>query len=240
MREFLTGIRLLREALSEDAPILSVWIREGNRLPPDVYRQLRARGIPLHRVPEERLRALSGTQASRLTVLTRIAPLSLVDPDTLIQHLQATRGLAMALDGVQDTGNAGNLARSLAFFGGVGIFWPTRRTVPLTQAVLDRSRGALRHLLVARTPNLRETLRAFQEEGGTVWALETGGEPLHRLTPRRPLVLVVGDEHRGIRRPLLRMADAVVSIPGTGRLPSLNVASAGAIALHWIAVHHGT
>jgi len=120
----------------------------------------------------------------------------------------------------------------------VGVFWPTRHTVPLSQAVMDRSRGALRHLIVARTPNLREVLMAFQRKGGAVWTLETGGEPLHHLTPPRPLLLVVGDEHRGIRRSLLRMADAVVSIPGSGPLPSLNVASAAAIALHWITVHH--
>ncbi len=238
MRAFLTGIRPLREALSSGTPVLSVWVREGDRLPRDLYVRLRSLGIPIHRVPEERLRQMADQPVRHLSVLTRISPIPLVTPEELQNTLLKHAGFALALDGVQDTGNAGNLARTLAFFGGTGIFWPTRHTAPLNQAVLDRSRGALHQLQIARTPNLRETLRAFQQKGGKVWALETGGSPLTRHIPRFPLILVVGDEHRGIRRPILRLADAVVTIPGRGIPASLNVASAAAIALHWIATHH--
>lgn len=53
-------------------------------------------------------------------------------------------------------------------------------------------------------------------------------------TPRWPLILVVGNEIRGVSRGLQKYADILLDIPMVGRKESLNVASAMAVAVYAI------
>ena len=71
---------------------------------------------------------------------------------------------------------------------------------------------------------------------GAVVALETGGEPLHRVKPPTAGVLIVGHEELGIPREELDYArnhGMVATIPHRGPKSSLNVGVAAGIALAW-------
>ncbi len=54
--------------------------------------------------------------------------------------------------------------------------------------------------------------------------------------PRFPATLVLGGERSGVSPGVIEAADVVVAIPMLGMANSLNVATAAAILLYWLAV----
>ncbi len=227
---FQEGVGTLRRALHREIPVEGVWIPRDLRLPPDVYHLLRARGIPLHRMDAQ---AFAHRFGGPPRVVFRLADLQPIAPETFFQRL-APRGFGVVLDEVQDVGNVGNIARSAAFFGAVGLVLPTRRSVPLSGELHHASSGGASRVAWCRVGHLPRFLQDARERGIWIYVLETDGVPLERVAFAFPLLLVVGAEKRGVRRSVRRYADAVIRIPGR-QLASLNVASATAIALYEIA-----
>jgi len=64
-----------------------------------------------------------------------------------------------------------------------------------------------------------------------VVVVERGGEDIRRSNFELPCALVLGSEGEGVSKSLLELADKVLSIPMVGKVNSLNVSSAGAIAM---------
>jgi len=135
------------------------------------------------------------------------------------------------LDHITDPQNAGNLIRTCEVFGGVGVLLPKDRSFPINQTVVKASAGAVFHLTFSRVPSLKRALEEFQRMGGSVVVVERGGEDIRRVQFPMPCALVLGSEGEGVSKSLLERADLVVSIPMVGKINSLNVSSAGAIAM---------
>jgi tRNA (guanosine-2'-O-)-methyltransferase len=75
---------------------------------------------------------------------------------------------------------------------------------------------------------------AAREDGFTVVGLELADAaiPLHQISAGPDVCLAVGNEDHGLSPATLAACDAVAFIPLTGRVGSLNVATATAIALY--------
>jgi len=142
--------------------------------------------------------------------------------------------LLVALDRVTDVGNLGSIARSAEAAGVDGLLLEHRRVAPIGPGALRASAGALEHLRVGRTPNLRRTLELARVEGFSVLLAEAGGCPLARLDAALAsarLIWVLGSEDRGARSAIRRQANAIVGIPSSGSVASLGVAAAAAYLL---------
>ena len=93
---------------------------------------------------------------------------------------------------------------------------------------------------IARCGNVARTLQMLKQAGYWVVALAPGGElSVYELDTARKLVIVVGSEGEGIRPIVRKTADFVVSIPMRGKVASLNVAVAAAVALFEIVRRRG-
>jgi 23S rRNA (guanosine2251-2'-O)-methyltransferase len=140
----------------------------------------------------------------------------------------------VALDRVTDVGNLGSIARTAEVAGVWGLVLEHRHAPPIGAGALRARAGALEHLPVGRTPNLRRALELCRSEGLGVLVAEPGGQPLERVPPdliRGDLVLVLGGEAEGTRAGVRALADELVGIPLRGRVGSLGVAAAGAYLL---------
>lgn len=75
---------------------------------------------------------------------------------------------------------------------------------------------------------------AAREDGFTVVGLELADDavPLHQLTAGPDVCVAVGNEDHGLSPSMLSACDTVAFIPLLGRVGSLNVATAAAIALY--------
>ncbi len=229
---WLYGRNPLREAIRAGQPVERVLVAEGSRLPPDLLRRLRQQGVPVETVPRARIEHLAGGHRGHQGVVFRLAVRSPEPPERVLQRILEDRAFGVYLDRVQDPQNLGNLLRSAYAFGARGALWPARGSAPLSPVVLKASAGALLHLPVARTGNPVPVLQRFQAAGGRVYAVETGGVPLSQWRFQFPALFVFGGEGTGIRKPVLRKADAVVTVEMEGNIASLNVAAAAAVVLY--------
>ena len=158
-------------------------------------------------------------------------------PETTLEDLllAAPPRFLVALDRVTDVGNLGAIARSAESAGATGLVLEHRHAPPIRAGALRASAGALEHLQVGRTPNLRKGLELARAEGLPVLAAEAGGAPLAEIDPALlagDLIWTFGSEDKGLRPGVRQVASAIVGISLHGRVESLGVAAAAAYLLH--------
>ena len=106
----------------------------------------------------------------------------------------------------------------------------------MTPAASKAAAGALEHCKVARVTNLVRALEQMKEAGLWTIALAADGEKdLGQIDLKAPTALVLGSEGQGVRPLVRKTCDHIARIPMLGRVGSLNVAAAGAIALYEVA-----
>jgi 23S rRNA (guanosine2251-2'-O)-methyltransferase len=145
----------------------------------------------------------------------------------------ATPGTVLILDHLQDPQNLGTLLRAAEATGVTGVVIPRHRAAEVTPAVVNASAGAVEHLTVCQVPNLVRAIEELKRAGWWIAALDTGADT-HNLFETElpsPLALVIGSEGTGISPNVRRRSDLVLALPMTGRIASLNAATAGAVAL---------
>ena len=138
----------------------------------------------------------------------------------------------LALDQVQDPGNLGTLARTMAALGGPGIITPKDRSAHPGAGAMKSSAGAISRINLAQVTNLSRTLDLARDNGFWIYgAVMREGSDVFEMKLNFPALLVLGGEDKGIRPNVLKRCHEKVHIPMPGGFDSLNVAQAGAIIL---------
>jgi 23S rRNA (guanosine2251-2'-O)-methyltransferase len=198
---------------------------------------LAAKGrVTVKHVSAGKLAGAARTEAPQ-GVLARCAPLEEVELDTLTKRRKGVAPFLVAVDGVTDPGNLGALLRAAECNGVTGVVLPRHRSVHVTPAVTKAAAGAIEHLPMTVVAGLPNTLERLKTAGVWVVGLDGGGDtPVDRLPlASEPLVLVLGAEGAGLSPLVRKRCDLVAAIALRGRLASLNVAAAGAIATYEVA-----
>ncbi len=260
----LPGVNPVLELLRSDpARVDTVFIRKGrhDKRSDEIIDICRAAGVRFALVDDQMLekllrghgahpqnspRSLQDALRACQGVLARLYSAGFVELDELLgQVMQAPLPLLLALDQVQDPGNAGTLARTLYALGGAGLVVPRHNGVYLGSAAAKASAGALARLPVAKPANLGQALDAAADLGFNIYGAvmqEEGGpeaESAFAFTPRLPAVLVLGSEEGGIRPGIAKRCDKLIYVPMLRDFNSLNVAQAGAIILAEMAKNSG-
>lgn len=167
----LPGVRPVLDIL-RDAPerVDAVFLRKGRHSKDmgEVVDLCRAAGVRFSLLdPAAFARVWRGAhKAGNETVVARLfeAGFSSLE-DMLASVMDAPLPLILALDQVQDPGNAGTLARTVYALGGAGILVPRHNGVFLGAAAAKAAAGALDRLPVAKVANLGQALDAAEKEG---------------------------------------------------------------------------
>lgn len=140
-------------------------------------------------------------------------------------------------DGITDPGNLGALLRSAECAGVTGVVLPQHRAVHITPAVTKAAAGAVEHLPMALVGGMPAAVKQLRDAG--VWVVgldERADKTLWELSMGdAPVALVLGAEGPGLGRLVRERCDELVAIPMRGRVASLNVGTAGALACFEIA-----
>lgn len=194
------------------------------------------RRVPVREVTRRKLDEAALTAAPQ-GVIAKAAAVQPVPLEELARPAGNTLPLVVATDGVTDPGNLGAILRTAEVAGATGIVLTSHRSANLTPAAVKAAAGAIEYLPIALVGGLPAALAKLRDAG--LWAIGLDGYASDGLESLRvgdePLVLVLGAEGRGLSSLVERRCDQMVSIPVLGRIESLNVAAAAAVALFDIA-----
>lgn len=142
-----------------------------------------------------------------------------------------TKGLIIALDGIQDPGNMGTILRLADWFGAKQIVCSKDTVDCYNSKVIQSSMGAIYRIPVHYV-NLADYL---QHSSLPKFGAMLAGKPYKEIDYPADAILVMGNEGKGVRPEIEALFDVPVTIPRLGQAESLNVATATAILLAEIA-----
>ena len=151
--------------------------------------------------------------------------------------------LVVALDELEDPQNFGAIIRSAVALGASAILWPEHHAAPLSPATFRASAGAIEHAALYRVKSLHVALNRLHDAGATIVGLDANADctlstALDRFQMEGgPVVLVIGAEGKGLRKPVKRACTCLARLPMSGRIDSLNASVAAGIAIYEIMRH---
>jgi 23S rRNA (guanosine2251-2'-O)-methyltransferase len=141
--------------------------------------------------------------------------------------------LVVALDGVEDPHNLGAVLRTAEACGASGIIVPERHSAPLSATVVKASAGASAYVPVVRVRNLVNAIDEMKERGLWIVGVDPAGrEEWTAFDYKTPTAIVLGGEHRGLRRLVREHCDMLVRLPMLGKIASLNISVAAGVVLY--------
>ena len=149
-----------------------------------------------------------------------------------LRDLPAGPQCALWLDGVGNPHNLGAILRSAAHFGVAAVLLPKHSTLALSGAAARVAEGGAEAVPFVRLGREDNSIAQLHGAGFKLAAtVVRGGSDLFKTAMPQRLVYVLGAEGEGMSPELAAMCDLRVSIPGSGAVESLNVASATAVLL---------
>lgn len=152
--------------------------------------------------------------------------------DAWLQSLPEGPCCALWLDGVGNPHNLGAILRSAAHFGVSALLLPGDSTLALSGAAARVAEGGAEVVPMVRMGDAGAAIEQLRDAGFTLAAtIVRGGQDVFATRLPDRLVYVLGAEGEGMGDALASACDLRVSIPGSGAVESLNVASATAVLL---------
>ncbi len=163
-------------------------------------------------------------------VIALVSPIKYTDFDEFIETHPENASLVV-LDGVEDVHNIGAIIRTCVCAGIDGIMIPSRRNSPITSVVEKTSAGAVNHIPIIKVNSLSSSIQKLQKHNWWVIATEADSKDTCYDINYCDMnfALIMGAEHAGVSKSLLKMSDYQVKIPMLKDFNSLNVSAATAI-----------
>lgn len=231
----LIGRKPVLEALQQGTAIEKIFLLRTATGPEmnTIKHLAKEQNIPMSQVPVEKLNSL--TKAQHQGVVAWASLLQYVDLQAGISHVveQGQTPLFVLLDGVTDVRNVGAIARTALCCGAQGLILPTSSSASLTEEAVKTSAGALRNILLCRTPSVPQAIDILRLNGIQVLGTQMQGSiPVFEADLTGPAVIVMGAEDTGISKDVIKRADTLIRIPMASNFDSLNVSVATGMILY--------
>ena len=176
-----------------------------------------------------------GADAVHQGVMIEVAPLPPVSIQSAIEKALLGQPLII-LDQVTDPHNVGAILRSAAAFNASALIMTRRNSPPLDGTLAKAASGALEFMPVIHIANLARTLADLSKQGVQIIGLDgSASHSLEAAALRHPCALVLGAEHKGLRRLTAENCDMLCFLNTPGPLKRRHVSNAAAVAMHSIA-----
>ncbi len=186
-------------------------------------------GVSLRRVSRRHMGSEALTE-SHQGVIAKAATLAEADFDAMTEDRNA---FLLVLDGITDPGNLGAILRTAECAGVTGVVLGRHRSVHISPTVTKTAAGAVEHVPMALVGGIPTALTQLNDAGVFTVGLDGGGDRSIFELPQLsdgPTALVLGAEGPGLSRLVRQRVNTMASIPLSGELNSLNVATATAVA----------
>jgi len=156
-------------------------------------------------------------------------------PRTLAEVLEdvADAPLLLLLDGVTDPHNLGACLRVADGAGAHAVIAPKDHAVGINATVAKVASGAAETVPYLMVTNLARCIGELKaQQIRVIGAADDAPQTLHEADLRGPLALVLGAEGKGLRQLTRATCDRVARLDLPGKIKSLNVSNAAALALY--------
>ena len=235
MNDFLYCVQPVKSALSQERRSLKkLYLKKKSdssfRLK-EIREMAEKIGIPVNEVSKLKLSEMCSNPVHQGVVLF-CSSLNFSSLEDYSQPLNKNNPLIIALDQIEDPQNFGAIIRTCGFYNVGAVVVTKEHNCRLSPAVSKASAGVSEWFPVIKVPNLARFLREQKSKGFWVVGLEENtNESVFSLKKDRPLIIVLGNEGRGIRHLVKNNCDNLCRIPGNRKISSLNVSNAAAVVL---------
>ena len=153
------------------------------------------------------------------------------DLDSVLKN--NTEDIVVMLDHIEDPHNFGAIIRTCEAAGIHSIIIAKDRQVPVTSTVMKTSVGTVDNMKIVLVSNLVNSIEKLKQEG--YWIVGTSLEnsvDYREVDYDGKIVIIIGNEGKGISRLVSQKCDYLVKIPMYGKTNSLNASVAAGIMIY--------
>ena len=160
-------------------------------------------------------------------IIAQISPIKYMDLDDFLENKHENSSVVI-LDGVEDSHNLGAIIRTCVCAGVSGIIIPSRRNVQVNATVEKTSAGAINHIPIIKVNSLVNAVQKLKNSDWWVVATDASAKDNYYDVNYKDMnfALIMGAEHAGVSKSLLKASDFIVKIPMLKEFNSLNVSNA--------------
>lgn len=205
-----------------EIPLTKVRWLEGHALQEEAKRIYRELDLEFQRVP-------SG-------IYMLVSPINIYEPTWIYNQLESRIPIKiLALDQVTDAHNGAAIMRTAAFYGVDAILISSKGNFGLGPGFSRIASGATEHVKIVRCSALPKTITKIKELGAICIGLsEHASGTLEAIDTAKPICLVLGAEDVGMSHAVSRVVETTIAFKPAGKIKSLNVSVAAAIAMEKI------
>jgi TrmH family RNA methyltransferase len=148
--------------------------------------------------------------------------------------LQGDAALVVVMAGVQDPGNVGTIVRSAEAFGATGVVAARGTADAWSPKALRASAGSALRLPLLRGMAVPVLLAQLKMARVKIYAASSKPSDAEEFTAnlREPCAIFIGSEGAGLPAEVLHAADAMISVPISAAVESLNAGVAASVVLY--------
>lgn len=206
----------------EEIPMTKVRLMEGHALQEEAKMIYRDLDYEFQRVPSQ--------------IFMLVSPIKIYEPTWIYNQLESRIPIKiLALDQVTDAHNGAAIMRTAAFYGVDVILISAKGNFGLGPGFSRIASGATEHVKIVRCSALPKTITKIKELGAICIGLsEHASGALEELDHSKAICLVLGAEDVGMSHAVSRVVETTIAFKPAGKIKSLNVSVAAAIAMEKI------
>ncbi len=160
-------------------------------------------------------------------VIAFVSPIEYMELEDFLEKPHQNSSVVI-LDGVEDVHNLGAIIRTCVCAGVEAVIIPSRRNVQVNSVVEKISAGAVNHIPIIKVNSLVNAVQKMKESDWWIIATDASAKDNYFDVDYNNMnfAIIMGAEHAGVSKSLLKASDYVVKIPMLKDFNSLNVSNA--------------
>ncbi len=223
----IEGIKLLEEAINEEAQIEKIIICEESTKTADISKNL------MYEIAKYDCIYVTQKIFKLLTqVMNPQGIMAIIKRNKERPSIKYDEDVIVALDDLQDPGNLGTILRTIDSVGLKQLIVSKGTADVYNPKVVRSSMGAIFRVQVIEVENLKETIETIKKANYEllITSLQTENS-IYDIHYDKKLI-VIGNEANGVSNEIQKMADKKIKIPMLGKTESLNASVATGIILY--------
>lgn len=213
------GIKMVKEAISENQEIALIAIREDFKIDFDTK--------------NTKIVTISNKIFNDISDVKTPQGILAVIKKNQNNQIETNSNYILALDSLQDPGNMGTIIRT-ADSANINQIIINKTTVdPYSPKVIRSTMGAIYRTNIIEVEDLKATLKEMKLKGFQIITTDLKAtQSIYDINYNNKTVVVIGNEANGVSQEILQTADKKVIIPMLGKTESLNASIAASIMIY--------